>query len=775
MKVKSKIFIFALILSLIFSVTAVAAQENISFDQSELNAISNDLDIENSQEGSNTLCEVENQQLKNSNDGTFSDIQNMIDNADEGSTIFLNGKTYNGSSSINVNKQITIIGGTEGADDYATLDGQGRINIMNITKNNVVIRGIKFINGYAPQYRSYVGNVEGIVEVPTDGGAISISGLNCRVIDCNFLNNNATGNGGAISISGLNSSVINCNFLNNTANKYGGAIFIEGAAHNTNVENCNFTGNSAIEGTICADADDIKIVDSDFINNLASSAAGIQSNGKSLTVINGNFIGNYVSYDGGAIRFEGSNTIILNSKFRNNRAGRDGGTIFAGASYSTLKGNIFVYGYSTRNGGGIYIKDEEVVIEDNEFYFNKAENDGENIYILGTHNYILNNTFYDPTNTSMEIYENNPGSSIFENNQYCDKANNQYCDKAYKIEVNTTFTGFVGRTIQIPVYVEDYLYSMTGLVTLYGYGDHTLINGMAVFTITLPSTPSVFKSYIKYRDEIREIVIESVAHDSITSITQNNDSDEIIVKFPSGADGSVIVNIEGTNYFAEVINGTAVIKPKGLVNGQYGAIVLYSGDDDYSNEWKILTINITQSPVFKISENKDVSVKYTSKASYKVLIIKDGKAAGAGESVTFNFNGKNTVVKTDSQGYATLNLVTDVKVGTYNIKTTCNGVTTSNKVKVVQIIKASDKKVKKSASTNKIKISLDKVDGKYLSGKTIKIKFNGKTYNAKTNSKGQAAWNVKKSMLKNFKVGKKVKYTVAYGKDTLTKTLTIQK
>ena len=91
------------------------------------------------------------------------------------------------------------------------------------------------------------------------------------------------------------------------------------------------------------------------------------------------------------------------------------------------------------------------------------------------------------------------------------------------------------------------------------------------------------------------------------------------------------------------------------------------------------------------------------------------------------------------------------------------------------MIKASNKKVKKSAKVTKIKITLNKVNGKYLKSKTLKIKFNKKTYKVKTNKKGVATWKVKKSMLKKLKVGKKVKYTVTYGKATLTKKLTIKK
>ena len=224
-----------------------------------------------------------------------------------------------------------------------------------------------------------------------------------------------------------------------------------------------------------------------------------------------------------------------------------------------------------------------------------------------------------------------------------------------------------------------------------------------------------------------------------------------------------------------VVNDTATVKLTDLSNGVYTANVSYSGDANYPSKDTLASVTVKHlTPVILISQNRDVSVIYSGKVIYKVLITKDGKAA-AGESVTFNFNGKNTVVKSDANGYATLNLNTNVKVGTHNVKATYNGVSVTNKVKITQIIKASNKKVKKSAKVTKIKISLNKVDGKYLKSKTLKIKFNKKIYKVKTNKKGVGTWKVKKSMLKKLKVGKKVKYTVTYGKATVTKKLTIRR
>ena len=70
---------------------------------------------------------------------------------------------------------------------------------------------------------------------------------------------------------------------------------------------------------------------------------------------------------------------------------------------------------------------------------------------------------------------------------------------------------------------------------------------------------------------------------------------------------------------------------------------------------------------------------------------------------------------------------------------------------------------------------MKKVNGKYIKGKTLKLKIKGKTLKAKTNKKGVATFKVKKNVLKKLKVGKKYKYTVIYGKDTVTKKLTIKR
>ena len=217
---------------------------------------------------------------------------------------------------------------------------------------------------------------------------------------------------------------------------------------------------------------------------------------------------------------------------------------------------------------------------------------------------------------------------------------------------------------------------------------------------------------------------------------------------------------------------------KALAAGTATITVSFAGNELYDaaeNQTINVTVRPNAPPVFALSENKNVAAIYSAKANYKVLVTRDGKAVGAGETVTIKYNGKTYYVKTDKNGYVTLSLNTKVKVKKYTITATYKGVKVTNKVTIKHVIKAGNKKVKKSRKVTKVKVSLKKVNGKYLKGKVLKIKFNKKTYKVKTNKKGVATWKVKKSMLKKLKAGKKYKYKVTCGKDVVTKKLTIKK
>ena len=256
------------------------------------------------------------------------------------------------------------------------------------------------------------------------------------------------------------------------------------------------------------------------------------------------------------------------------------------------------------------------------------------------------------------------------------------------------------------------------------------------------------------------------------------EDESIIIRAPSGLSENACFKLYGGDDYTlisvisiPVVNGYGSYSLTNLPEGFYYVEIEYEG---YQYENGIYVMETL--PDYKITNNKNITMLYTAKSPYKVLITKDGIAVGAGEEVIFTFNGKTFKVKTDENGYATFN-IPNVKPASakYNITATYHSATVQNTVKVNSIIKASNKNVKKYKKVTKVKITLKKVNGKYLKGKILKIKFNKKTYKVKTNKKGVATWNVKKSMLKKLRVGKKYKYTVTYGKDTASKKLTIKR
>lgn len=236
------------------------------------------------------------------------------------------------------------------------------------------------------------------------------------------------------------------------------------------------------------------------------------------------------------------------------------------------------------------------------------------------------------------------------------------------------------------------------------------------------------------------------------------------------ATGNLTVTIGNNTYTKELVNGSARITVDGLAPGSYNATVSYSGDKNYASISKVAQFTV---PTPKLSA-KNVAVVYSAKGTYKVLVTVDGKAV-VGEKVSIKFNGKTYHRTTDKKGYATLSLNTKVKVKSYAVTAEFKGVKVSNVVTIKHLIKAKNVKVKKSKKVSKIKVKTNKVNGKFLKGKKLKLKLKGKTLKAKINKKGVAKFKVKKKILKKLKAGKKYKYTVSYGKDSVTKKVKVKR
>ena len=261
----------------------------------------------------------------------------------------------------------------------------------------------------------------------------------------------------------------------------------------------------------------------------------------------------------------------------------------------------------------------------------------------------------------------------------------------------------------------------------------------------------------------------SLNNNLILNQPSGNDVASFTVNLPSDAKGNLTININGKNH-TQSVKDNNIIKLENLLPGSYEAVIYYSGD----NKFHPTNINCSFVISKPILSTQDLFITYTSNKMYQIKITRGGKAM-TGQTVKLNINGKIKTVKTDKNGYASVKIKLPPKSKPYTVTASYLGVTVKNKITVKSLIVAKNLKVKKTSKKIKIRITLKKVDGKYLKGKKVSLKFKGKTYNVKTNKKGVVTFTIKNNIVKKLKIGKKYFYQVSYLKDTLNKKITVKK
>lgn len=169
------------------------------------------------------------------------------------------------------------------------------------------------------------------------------------------------------------------------------------------------------------------------------------------------------------------------------------------------------------------------------------------------------------------------------------------------------------------------------------------------------------------------------------------------------------------------------------------------------------------------------------RGKYFTVQLKDANGnALANKTISIAYDGKKLQKTTDENGNVSIQInIKDAKrltfaaafLGDDNYDATMSVYSISINKKPVKIT-ASAKTYKASAKTKKFKVTLKTIKGASINGKTyfgkgkkVTLKLNGKTYTAKTNSKGQATF--------TLKIAKKGKFTasIKYGGDTTYKSV----
>ena len=243
------------------------------------------------------------------------------------------------------------------------------------------------------------------------------------------------------------------------------------------------------------------------------------------------------------------------------------------------------------------------------------------------------------------------------------------------------------------------------------------------------------------------------------------------ISLPSDATGTLTVTVDGVPYTQTLVNGKATVSIPELSEGSHNITVTYSGDSKYASITKSSVVVKEHIPLIKLTAS-NLSMLYTSGKYFKVRLTSDGKAL-PNQKVKITINGKTYTKTTDKNGYASLKISLPPKA--YTVKATYGNLTLTKKVTVKTVIQAKNINAKKSSKSIKIKVTLKKVNKKYLKNKKVTLKFNKKTLKAKTNKKGVVTFTIKKNVYNRLKVNKKYTYQVIYGKDKVKKTIKFKK
>ena len=236
----------------------------------------------------------------------------------------------------------------------------------------------------------------------------------------------------------------------------------------------------------------------------------------------------------------------------------------------------------------------------------------------------------------------------------------------------------------------------------------------------------------------------------IPPLDKPSEDGSVAIKLPSDATGTVTLVINGKAYSFPVINGVANVYMPELNAGNYNYSITYSGDGKYSPFTNVGSMNVVLS-ILKITAPSVTTVYNGGKYVVVTLTDKnDNPISGLAVSITLNgktyspITDKNGQVKLSTNGLAPKSYTAKVS---FAGNTNYIGASISLKVTVKKAtpkLVAKAKTFKKSLKIKKYTVTLKTNQNKVMKNTKVTLKVNGKTYSAKTNTKGQATFKITK-------------------------------
>ena len=687
-------------------------------------------------DASDALALDDGDEVLASNPGTFSELQDLIDNAGEYEEVNLDTDYVGNGTEITIVNKTFIING-----NGHTLNASFNSRIFNIDANSEVrLFNITFIGGFND----------------TKGGAIYSEG-SLYLIDCEFTSN--AGYFGAAIYSGYSLYVGECVFDTNYADS-GGAIYAVGEAL---IEHSEFINNYAdySAGAIFCLKADTEIYNTRFIDNTAVFYGGSVHGGQILSVFN--------SY------FTSTNETVEILDYFNTKEVEN--------ACLYLKNNVMI---SPAPYQIVYTNVNPIASPVTLEFVRDGCEKGDTVVVAELYDDMENIIRFDP-DFIMEVYD---GSTLRdETDMTYDTDMGGYCyecnlnEGTYRLTGSiTTFflknltvrdgelvVGAQGKTATtldaaydlngstVTLAAEVTPKNATGTVTFKVNGkDYTanVKNGMAVKTLNdledgryvVRASYGGNENYKPSRAEAFSFTVEQVLITPNVTTTCEVFANDVTITAeiePSDATGVVSFYIGENHYDPEVKNGKATYKLTGLEDGTYTVRTLYRGDEKYDHAYADdvnFTVNTT-------SERANSSVATTyEKDGHTVTLIAMITPSEATGTVIFYVNGEEYNPANVTNGRATKKL-TGMPDGTYTVESSYSGdgnYYPSNATPINFTISSSGivldapPLVKYYGSTDRFSVTLTE-DGNPMAAKKVNITINGNTYERTTDSKGVAS------------------------------------
>ncbi|WP_298523474.1 pseudomurein-binding repeat-containing protein [uncultured Methanobrevibacter sp.] len=219
--------------------------------------------------------------------------------------------------------------------------------------------------------------------------------------------------------------------------------------------------------------------------------------------------------------------------------------------------------------------------------------------------------------------------------------------------------------------------------------------------------------------------------------------------YAPGAGKIIKFTINGKTYTANTNSkGVASLKLPNLANGAYTVKYAFDGNNFYKKSSASNKVYIIPSKTPTFTVKSATTFGKGAGSSFKVALT-SGNVALVGKTVTLTVSGSNYTKTTDSNGIVSLTI--NLKAGQYTIDYAFKGDSKVNAKTGSTAITVKDRTAtsltwKTSGTlyqgTQTFKVLLQDSSKKALSGKTVKLTVNSKTYSATTSSDGYATFSV---------------------------------